>query len=437
MAARNTSEPTELSRPGEVGGLSGRILDGEVFIMRQGLQQLGLFDDLVEWSLEGIRQSAGTEVAANAGRLGFDRIHEWIDPAALPGMTDAVYQSVAKRVRVILEEFVREVFPEEKRYYYEKNPNVRFHIPYELAAAHQRVFNRFAESRGQGKITAHGPHRDSWVDCPDNVVNIWMAVGPVRRGNGLTIFAADYHRRLAFRNGYMAPSQILNKPMTFELEPGDAILFHSDHVHGSELNVTDSTRFAISNRITFGKPHFPYGHHHCYLHAGLARSPFHWLAQVPANLQLSYIADRARRLMWKTGLVKPAGSSQASSGDEAGAGARHQVNVLSPGADGSFALGDFPLGKIRAVSKTVCVARPGEDAFVAVDRRCPHAGGDLASGWTDGGRLVCPMHNLSFDPETGTAACRGMAALKVHACSIAGNRLHVNLAGAEKNHEDR
>jgi nitrite reductase/ring-hydroxylating ferredoxin subunit len=431
MVAIRSNEPAEFSQPGEAEGLAGRILDGEVFILRRGLQTLGLLDDLIASSLEGIRKSVGPDVAARARRDGFDRIHEWIDAADLPGMTEAVYLSVAKPVRAMLEQFIRKVFPGEGNYYYEKSPNVRFHIPYELAARHQSSFNRFADSRGQGKITAHGPHRDSWVDCPDNVVNIWIAIGPVRRGNGLTIFAQDYREQLAFRNGYLAPNQALHMPMTFDLEPGDVILFHSDHVHGSELNVTDSTRFAISHRITFGKPHFPYGHYHHYLHAGLAAGPLWWLAQVPANLQRSYVADRLRRLMWKAGLLKSTGSKQASSGDEGSGESAGQEVVELSNAGGSVAVADLPIGAIRAVSKSLCVARLGEDEFVAMSRRCPHAGGDLASGWIADARPVCPMHNLSFDPKTGAAACRALAPLKVYACSIRGNRLHVDMREAE------
>lgn len=430
MDASNSPQPTEISQPGEVEGLAGRILDGEVFILRRGLQTLGLLDDLIASSLEGIRESVGPDVAARASRDGFDRIHEWIDPADLPRMTDAVYLSVAKTVRSMLKHFVRQVFPGEGSYFFEKSPNVRFHIPYELAARHQSAFNRFAGSRGQGKITAHGPHRDSWVDCPDNVVNIWIAIGPVRRGNGLTIFAQDYRKRLAFRNGYIAPNQALHFPMAFDLEPGDAILFHSDHVHGSELNITDSTRFAISHRITFGKPRFPYGHYHHYLHAGLAAGPLWWLAQVPANLQLSYLTDRLRRLMWKAGLVESAGSKQASSGDEGGGESRGQEIVELSNHGGSIAIADLPIGAIRAVSKSVCVARLGEDEFVAMSRWCPHAGGDLACGWIAEARPVCPMHNLSFDPGTGVTACRALAPLKIYACSIQGNRLHVDIPEA-------
>jgi len=427
MDTAGVPEPIDITEPGQVDGLAARILSGEVFVLRAGLQKLELLDDLIEFSLEGIRESVGAEVASNASRYGLDQIHKWVDPEDLPRMTDAVYKSVARHVRATLEKFIAGVFPDRKHYYYEKSPNVRFHIPYELAAGHQKAFNRFAGSRGQGKITAHGPHRDSWVDCPDNVVNIWMAIGPVRRGNGLTIFAADYRKRLVFKNGYLAPSQALNRPMTFELEPGDVILFHSDHLHGSELNVTLSTRFAISNRITFSRPHFPYGHHHSYLHAGLAGGPLRWLAQVPANLQPSYFADRVRRLMQKAGIVRLDGSGQASSGDEAGGGGQKQNIVRPVDADGSFALADFPLGTIRAVSESVCVVRLGADEAVALSRWCTHAGGDLASGWVADARPVCPMHNLSYDPESGTAACPALPSLRVRSCVIRGNRLHVDM----------
>ena len=413
----------EIRTLGEVDGLAARILDGEVFVLRRGLQQLGIFDTLIEASLSGIRAAAGDDTAAKVREAGFDRIHEWVNPGDLPALTDAVYNVMTPIAHKILGSLVPRVFPGAGSYYYERSPNVRFHIPFDRAAQHRREFSKFAEKRGEGKIAAHGPHRDQWVDCPSNAINVWIAIGPVRRGNSLTVFSKDYHREFAFKDGYIQNGERLRKPLSFDLEPGDAVLFLSNHLHGSELNRTDRTRYVVSYRVTFGKPHYPHGHYHHYVHGGLAGGPWRALAGIPQNLQASFFRYQWRRLRYKvTGRGKMSGADSASVRNS-----RPQAEPLPP--DASLALADFPVGAIRAVSKNVCIARPEEHEFVAVSRYCPHTGGDLTGGWIDDGKIVCPLHSLTFDCTTGTSPCTSLRALRRFPCHVRDGRVHVLLDG--------
>ncbi len=39
--------------------------------------------------------------------------------------------------------------------------------------------------------------------------------------------------------------------------------------------------------------------------------------------------------------------------------------------------------------------------FFAIEDRCTHDGGDLASGWVEDGCAVCPRHGARFDIRTG------------------------------------
>ena len=106
---------------------------------------------------------------------------------------------------------------------------------------------------------------------------------------------------------------------------------------------------------------------------------------------------------------------------------RPQAEPLPP--DASLALADFPVGAIRAVSKNVCIARPEEHEFVAVSRYCPHTGGDLTGGWIDDGKIVCPLHSLTFDCTTGTSPCTSLRALRRFPCHVRDGRVHVLLDG--------
>ena len=403
---------------GDERDLAGRILGGEIVVLRHGLQQLDVFDTIVGRTLDGIRSSAGRDIAQKVEHHGVERIHEWIDASELPALTDAVYASLTPLTRQVLNQIVPRVFPECGTYYYERTPSVRFHIPYDLTVNHQRAFNKFAGAHGQGKIQAHGPHRDPWVDCPDNAINVWSAVGPVQRGNGLTVFADDYRTPFAFRGGYIDGRARLHRPLDFELAPGDVVLFHSDHLHGSELNRTTQTRYVVSFRVTFDKPHYPFGHYHSYLHGGLAGGPFYPLASIPQNLQLSFLKYQFRRLRQKLG------GGPKMSGTDRGMERRPDPQPR-PEQGASIELSDLPVGSVRAVSQKACVARLEENEFMAVSRRCPHMGGDLGSGWTDSNQIVCPLHNLRFDPQTGASSCRSLPVLQRYVCERRGNRIVV------------
>ncbi len=41
------------------------------------------------------------------------------------------------------------------------------------------------------------------------------------------------------------------------------------------------------------------------------------------------------------------------------------------------------------------------DGFYAAENACPHQGGPLCEGWTEGTSVTCPWHAWTFDLETG------------------------------------
>lgn len=397
-------------------GLADRILAGEVFVFREALQHFDLMEMWTQASLRGITNSVGKEVADNCVAKGFQHIHEWVDAQDVPAMTDAVYDEIRPLAQTFLDRFMGGAFPGVDGYYYEETPNVRFHIPYDLAQAHKAKFNEFAKDHGQGKIAAHGPHRDSWLDCPSNGINLWFALGRIRPGNGMTVYPENYEGEYKFkRSGDIADGQKLNKTMTFDLHPGDVIMFHTDHVHGSELNRLQETRFAISCRLSVDKPIFPQLHHHQYVNSNWARSSaLGGLAKVPAMMQPSYVSSLAIRARNKLIPSMAPGDPDVDAPEVIGTKVGDVVEV---------ALSDLPVGTVRGASPALCVARLSETEVVALTRRCPHAGGDLANGWVDGDKVVCPWHNLPFTGETGASPCQTLPKLKRVAARIEGDKV--------------
>ena len=392
-------DPIILDDPEKVSDLAEQVLLGKVFVIRNGLQKAGVFGDMLDATRRGVAKALDGPAALQIATEGYEHIHQRVTPMQVPELTDAVYAQMAARASNMLDRIVGYMFPTKRGYYFEKEPNVRFHIPFDEAAAHKKQFDAFAKKRGQGKIAPHGPHRDPWLDCPDNVINVWIAVGPVQKGNGLTVFTEAYDRTLSFNEyGEVPKGEGLSEPMTFDLSPGDVVLFHSDHVHGSEINRTNQTRYVVSYRIAFGRPHFPYGHYHSYLNAVMARGMLKGLADVPARLQWSYARSFVRRALNKV------------SGKKATLLAPHQ-SPAAPGpkhATGPLKASDIPVGAVRPYNECIVVARLSEAEFVATTRTCPHKGADLADGFVIEDRIVCPWHNLPFDAHTGQSPCQSL-----------------------------
>jgi nitrite reductase (NADH) small subunit len=68
-------------------------------------------------------------------------------------------------------------------------------------------------------------------------------------------------------------------------------------------------------------------------------------------------------------------------------------------------LDEIPIGEGRAFAvdgTEVAVYRLRDGSLRALAAVCPHKGGPLADGLTDGRVVVCPLHGHTYDLTTGT-----------------------------------
>jgi 3-phenylpropionate/trans-cinnamate dioxygenase ferredoxin subunit len=56
--------------------------------------------------------------------------------------------------------------------------------------------------------------------------------------------------------------------------------------------------------------------------------------------------------------------------------------------------------KVNVQGQEIMLARVG-DTYYAIASRCPHMGGDLASGHLEGTIITCPRHGSQFDITDG------------------------------------
>jgi nitrite reductase/ring-hydroxylating ferredoxin subunit len=70
-------------------------------------------------------------------------------------------------------------------------------------------------------------------------------------------------------------------------------------------------------------------------------------------------------------------------------------------------------GEIVALDQQRCAARVGGQLCV-FSRHCPHAGGDLAHGWVEDGKVYCPQHGYGFDAVSGRGTSDFIRAVRVY-----------------------
>ena len=66
-----------------------------------------------------------------------------------------------------------------------------------------------------------------------------------------------------------------------------------------------------------------------------------------------------------------------------------------------------------------------QGAFYAVDNACPHQGGPLCEGWTDGASVTCPWHAWTFDLRTGTLPYDEVPVLDVYEVRVEGDQITI------------
>jgi hypothetical protein len=269
---------------------------GNLVVVRGALQALGVFDGMLDATQAEVARLASPAVAERVRVDGVEGLHRHLDAAQLFALLDALTARFTPRTGELVAGLARDLLGHRGPVYIGGKFWVRFFVPHDVYEANRALF-----STRPGHLEILGPHRDSWFTSPTNAVTLWIAMGRVRRGNSMMVYRGLWNRPVARTSLTVPAPQRLGEPAIPELDAGDMLLFSGEHLHASELNVTDETRYVLTVRFTPAAPRYGEGlRWRPYADLRLLGSPLPGLATLRSRLTAAWLRQRvqdARRVV--------------------------------------------------------------------------------------------------------------------------------------------
>ena len=222
-----------------------RVTNGEIVVLPKYLQKLELLEPLKTIVFESIEEECGKSTRILFEEQGIEYLHTLPSNHLL-----GVYQKAEKRIFSDLPDVtatIAESLGASRPFYVHFDSYIRIMVPI------QHLDESF--NYRPGRLLPHkGVHQDYALKHKfrDAAINFWMALGLVKDGNGMVLYPDMWGIGLPEGHKHKVPGSIdLGQPLTHNLNPGDVIVFHCQHVHGSVQNTTDQTRIALTGRICF------------------------------------------------------------------------------------------------------------------------------------------------------------------------------------------
>jgi len=232
-----------------------RVKKWDVCLVRGFLQTRGLLEAVLDKTFQVALDKAGVSID-----YPLEQIHEFMTAKQIRLLAlNLAREEGPKSIRTLLAKFTHDVVRDDLgvkgKFWIDHQPVVRFYTPQDFWQDNAKQLNV------GGHLRIQGPHHDTWFGHSEEGMNLWMAIGKVQRGNGLSLFPEVTKKGYTHHNGrYRMPrDKYLGKPVNFDMDPGDLLFFHGEMVHSSELNRTDQTRYVLTTRFSLVPPVFQEG----------------------------------------------------------------------------------------------------------------------------------------------------------------------------------
>lgn len=377
-----------------------RLYQGELIFVRNYLQQVNLMKPCITLVLDAVSHVCGKKVKAALRKVGISRLHLHVTKDQLGSVYGVLRNVLAGKMPCVTANMFRQLGAEDP-FFVHNASLIRLQYPHLATRGKQREFKQQA----LGKLHPHGPHHDHYQNVPYNAINTWVALNDIDRTNGMLVYLDVWGRNLEKGDEIVADDYLLGRPHWVKMKAGDALIFHSNHLHSSQLNYSGTTRAVLTNRVCIEQPIYPdFNRPQAYYHSRAfpVVDDFSGLFAAPGfvgdpNAILSPEAP-APALLAKT-------EAQIASSKAAGNDLLYRpVEETQDEARRRLSEGD-----IIALDDKTCITRINGEDF-EFPRRCPHEAADLAKGFVEDGKIVCPFHGASLCPVSGQ--CDGIASMK-------------------------
>lgn len=244
---------------------------------------------------------------------------------------------------------------------------------------------------------SHGPHIDTWYGHSFDGINLWLAVDGVNEDNTVILYPEMFGNPVEYDpvSMYIKAGNQLTKPVKHAMKPGQLLIFNPELLHGTQVNISDETRVALTTRLNPDTPRFntsaSFHFQHWRSSNDLEKKQYNKITIFPASQYSGKpsIPEHTETLLQTHIRVQVS--------------ARLENNVPVTIGDSD----DLPMGQKMAVNLRnayLLVART-ESGLVALNRRCPHRGVDLIDGHHDDEKIYCPGHGIAFDLRDGKSPC--------------------------------
>lgn len=245
---------------------------------------------------------------------------------------------------------------------------------------------------------SHGAHIDTWYGHSFDGINLWWSIDGVNVDNTVILYPEMFGRPVEFdqKSMYLAKGQQVSEPHQVDLKPGELLLFNPEMLHSTQVNVSETTRVALTTRINPHNPKFndeaPFNFEHWHNSRDIARGRYKALDVFPAAKHRGEPSYAAR---------SPLESHKTKAVSVSHRTAEGPACASSDLAAGVKVAVDFPDAK-------VLLWRDEKGDIKAYSRLCPHVGVDLVDGWHDADVVHCPGHGLRFSWKTGHSNCASL-----------------------------
>lgn len=400
-----------------------RVLDGDVILVKNALQHIDIFQQIVDTTFSVISEKFGTQVEADVRNRGFEKIHEVLSGTQIEELVNGVYERLVDINIRYTKKIGKEILGIRKPFFIQRAFLVRLFVPHDIL---QKNYKIFSQRKYLGRLNLQSPHHDYWHHVPLNTINLWIAVSSVKRDNGLSIYNDVWGSDLKCHNGYIAKDQYIGTPITIDCDPGDIVIFHSRHMHSSVLNSSEFTRYVMTSRLLLERPlTLKVGQLDkvCY-YSSLVGTKLERFSTAISKISWFYIRERCkayiskfienvenrinfepvksfckkirRKLRYRAGDIKITVPEKLMR-------SKYLAQNFS----------DISENEIIPIGTSICLAKVDGQLY-AFERHCPHQGADLTLGYVKDGKVYCPWHNYCIDPKTGSGSCSTLKSLKTY-----------------------